>query len=94
METQPIITMDNREIFEHDLTHESRPVVQQLVGVLQEKQSLMAEAQEAAKKVAHFNSLLKNEELLVEKLKPMLPEVKEVEEDKKIITSKIGKESK
>ena len=86
--------MDNREIFEHDLTHESRPVVQQLVGVLQEKQSLMAEAQEAAKKVAHFNSLLKNEELLVEKLKPMLPEVKEVEEDKKIITSKIGKESK
>jgi len=93
METQPIITMDNREIFEHDLTHESRPVVQDLVGVLQEKQSLMAEAQEAAKKVAHFNSLLKNEALLVEKLKPMLPEVKEVEEDE-VATGKIGKESK
>lgn len=93
METNPIITMDNREIFEHDLTHESRPVVQDLVGVLQEKQSLMAEAQEAAKKVAHFNSLLKNEQLLVEKLKPMLPEVKEVEEDE-VATGIIGKESK
>jgi len=93
METNPIITMDGRDIFEHDLTHESRPVVQQLVGVLQEKQSLFAEAQEAAKKVAHFNSLLKNEELLVEKLKPMLPEVKEVEEDE-TATGIIGKESK
>ena len=93
MEAQPIINMDGREIFEHDLTHESRPVVQDLVGVLQEKQSLMAEAQEAAKKVAHFNSLLKNEQLLVEKLKPMLPEVKEVEEDK-VATGIIGKESK
>ena len=61
--------------------------------VLQEKQSLMAEAQEAAKKVAHFNSLLKNEALLVEKLKPMLPEVKEVEEDE-VATGIIGKESK
>lgn len=93
METNPIITMDGRDIFEHDLTHESRPVVQELVGVLQEKQSLMAEAQEAAKKVSHFNALLKNETLLVEKLKPMLPEVKE-DEDKKIISGKIGKESK
>jgi len=93
MEAQPIINMDGREIFEHDLTHESRPVVQDLVGVLQEKQSLMAEAQEAAKKVAHFNSLLKNEQLLVEKLKPMLPEVKEVEEDE-VATGIIGKESK
>ena len=93
METQPIITMDNREIFEHDLTHESRPVVQDLVGVLQEKQSLMAEAQEAAKKVAHFNSLLKNEQLLVEKLKPMLPELPETD-DVEVVTDKIGKEDK
>jgi hypothetical protein len=52
----------------------------------------MAEAQEAAKKVAHFNSLLKNEELLVEKLKPMLPEVKEDEDE--VATGIIGKESK
>ena len=42
METNPIITVDGRDIFDHDLTHQSRPVVQELVGVLQEKQSLMA----------------------------------------------------
>lgn len=90
MEKEPIMTIEGREIFEHDLSTVSRPVVEELVGVLNEKQALLNEAQEAAKKVNHFNSLIRNENLLIEKLRPMLPELPE-EKEPKIITKTVSK---
>mgnify|MGYP003113659483 FL=1 len=91
MEKEPIMTIEGREIFEHDLSTVSRPVVEELVGVLNEKQALLNEAQEAAKKVNHFNSLIRNENLLIEKLRPMLPELPEENEEPKIIAKTASK---